>query len=72
MRMPCRVRARRCDDAPGPRISVQTNQWWGNQECGVKPEEAKRLKQFEEENRWLKQIGSHQSLGLDTEARQFG
>jgi len=45
-------------------ISEQTYSRWRNQYGGMKSEEAKRLKQLEEENRRLKQIVADQALDI--------
>jgi len=45
-------------------VSEQTYYRWRNQYGGMKSEEAKRLKQLEEENRRLKQIVADQALDL--------
>ena len=45
-------------------ISEQTYYRWRNQYGGMKSEEAKRLKQLEEENRRLKQIVADQALDI--------
>jgi transposase-like protein len=45
-------------------VSEQTYYRWRNQYGGMKSEEAKRLKQLEEENRRLKQIVADQALDI--------
>ena len=45
-------------------ISEQTWYRWRNQYGGMKSEEAKRLKQLEEENRRLKQLVAEKELDL--------
>ncbi len=48
----------------GLEVSEQTYYRWRNQYGGMKSEEAKRLKQLEEENRRLKQIVADQALDI--------
>ena len=45
-------------------ISEATYHRWRNQYGGIKSEEAKRLKQLEEENRRLKEIVADQQLDI--------
>ena len=45
-------------------VSESTYQRWRNQYGGMKAEEAKRLKELEDENKWLKQLVAEKELDI--------
>ena len=46
-------------------VSEPTYHRWRNQYGGMKADDAKRLKELERENRWLKRIVANQALDID-------
>jgi putative transposase len=46
-------------------VSEQTYHRWRNQYGGMKADDAKRLKELERENGWLKRIGADQVLDIE-------